>query len=103
MRLSTINTDNLVFIDECVKDEFNKEMDIFDRICYVAFNQPLQQVLDTPLDKYADEGVENIKNMQILQVNPFNPFGSPMEIIDLFGGEAQYQPTLTKTEQQIYG
>jgi type I restriction enzyme R subunit len=100
-------------------------MDVFDLICHTAFGQaPLtraerankvkkrdyftkygeqaRKVLETLLDKYADEGIENIEDMKILQVNPLNQFGSPLEIVKLFGGKKQYIKALIELEQEIY-
>ena len=113
----------IVFDD--FKQAINKEMDIFDLICHTAFDQPplsraerankvkkrnyftkygeqAQKVLNTLLDKYANEGIENIEDMKILQVNPFDEIGSPVEIIQLFGGKRQYIDALHELEQQIY-
>ncbi|TXK93973.1 hypothetical protein BMR07_14325 [Methylococcaceae bacterium CS1] len=36
------------------------------------------------------------------QVNPFDDFGTPMEIISLFGGKKQYLQAITELEQEIY-
>jgi type I restriction enzyme, R subunit len=110
---------------ENLKEAINKEMDIFDLICHAAFDQPpltrserannvkkrdyftqygaqARKVLETLLDKYADEGIENIEDMKILQVNPLDKFGSPIEIVKLFGGKKQYLKALTELEQEIY-
>jgi type I restriction enzyme R subunit len=107
------------------KQAINKEMDIFDLICYTAFDQPplsrterannvkkrnyftkygeqAQKVLDALLDKYADEGIENIEDMKILQVNPFDEIGSPVEIVKMFGGKKNYLKALNELEQEIY-
>ena len=54
------------------------------------------------LDKYADEGIENIEDMKILQVNPLDQFGLPMEIVGFFGGKVQYQQALAELEREIY-
>ena len=110
---------------ENLKEAINKEMDIFDMICHTAFDQPpltrteradrvkkrdyftkykepTRKVLEALLDKYADEGIENIEDMKILQVKPFNQFGSPVEIVKLFGGKKQYIKALAELEQEIY-
>ena len=110
---------------ESLKEAINKEMDIFDMICHTAFDQPpltraervnnvkkrdyftqygeqARKVLEALLDKYADEGIENIEDMKILQVKPLNEFGSPVEIVKLFGGRNGYLQALTELEQQIY-
>jgi len=112
-------------IFENLKEAINKEMDIFDMICHTAFDQPplsraerannvkkrdyftrygsqARQVLEALLDKYADEGIENIENPIVLQLPPINQFGSPLEIIDLFGGKKQYQSAILDLEQEIY-
>ena len=112
-------------IFENIKEAVNKEMDIFDMICHTAFDQPpltraervknvkkrdyftqygeqARKVLEALLDKYADEGIENIEDMKILQVNPLDQFGSPVEIVELFGGKQQYWQALAELEQEIY-
>ena len=110
---------------EQLKSEVNKAMDIFDLICHTAFDQPpltraervnnvkkrdyfsrygeqARKVLEALLDKYADEGIENMEDMDILTVNPLNQFGSPMEIVKLFGSRAKYQQALAELENEIY-
>jgi len=110
---------------ENLKEAINKEMDIFDLICHAAFDQPpltraerannvkktdyftkygeqTRKVLEALLDKYANEGIENIEDLKILQVNPLDQFGSPLEIIKLFGGKKQYLQAITELEQEIY-
>ena len=112
-------------IIENLKQAVNKEMDIFDLICHTAFDQPpltraerannvkkrdyftqygeqTRKVLEALLDKYADEGIANIEDMKILQVSPLDQFGSPVEIVKLFGGKEQYQQALVKLEREIY-
>ena len=121
--IEELTTQGIVF--ENLKEAVNKEMDIFDLICHTAFDQPpltrakrvnnvrkrdyfakygaqARTVLEVLLDKYADEGIENIEDMRILQVNPLDQFGSPMEIVGLFGGKAQYLKALAELEQEIY-
>lgn len=110
---------------ENLKEAISKEMDIFDLICHTAFDQPpltrservnnvkkrdyftkyseqARKVVEALLNKYADEGIENIEDMKVLQVNPFDAFGSPIEIVKLFGGKRQYQQALIALEQEIY-
>ena len=110
---------------ENLKEAIGKEMDIFDMICHTAFDQPpltraerarqvkkrdvftqygeqARKVLDALLDKYADEGIENIEDIKVLKVNPFDQFGTPTEIIKLFGGKPQYLQALTQLERALY-
>jgi type I restriction enzyme R subunit len=112
-------------IFENLKEAVNKEMDIFDLICHTAFDQPpltkaeriynvkkrnyftnygeqTRKILETLLDKYANEGIENIEDMKVLQVSPLDQFGSPLEIINLFGGKKEYQQALVELEREIY-
>ena len=110
---------------ENLKDSINKEMDIFDLICHTAFDQPpltraervnnvkkrdyftqygeqARKVLEALLDKYADVGIENIEDIKILTVNPFDDFGTPVEIVNLFGGKNGYMMAVTQLENAIY-
>ena len=112
-------------IYEGLKGAVNKEMDIFDLICHTAFDQPpltraervnnvkkrdyftrygeqAREVLEALLDKYADEGIENIEDMKILQVKPLDQLGTPVEIVDMFGGRVGYQKALLELEREIY-
>ena len=112
-------------IYENFKEEIGKDMDIFDLILHCAYNKPplsrkeraenvkkrdyftkyseqAKAVLETLLQKYADEGIENIESLNILQVQPFNQIGSPIEIIKLFGGKQQYLNAVAELEQELY-
>lgn len=110
---------------EALRDAVNREVDLFDLICHVAFDQPpltrkerannvkkrnyftkygeqVRKVLEALLDKYADEGVTNIESMDILKVKPLNEFGSPLEIIKQFGSKAKYLEAIKELEQELY-
>jgi len=103
-----------------------KEVDLFDLICHVAYDQkPLtrkerannvkkrnyftkyeakaRKVLESLLDKYADEGVENIENIEVLRVKPFDDFGSTLEIVNgIFGGKDSYMEAIKELEIELY-
>ncbi len=108
-----------------LQEEVGKDFDPFDLICHVAFDQPsltrrerannvkkknyftkygdnAKIVLNALLDKYADEGIENLESTEILRIKPFNQFGSPVEIIKSFGGKEQYLEAVKELEKQIY-
>ena len=110
---------------ENLKEAIGREMDLFDMICHIAFDQPpltraerannvkkrdvftqygeqARQVLEALLDKYADQGIENIEDIKILKINPFDEIGTPTEIIKLFGGKKEYMQALTQLEQELY-
>ncbi len=121
--IEQLTEQGVVFAD--FKEAVSKEMDIFDLICHTAFDQPpltraqraknvkkrnyftkygeqARKVLETLLDKYADEGIENIEDMKILQVKPLDELGSPLEIVGLFGGKMGYLQALGELELEIY-
>jgi type I restriction enzyme R subunit len=59
-------------------------------------------VLDALLDKYADQGIENIEETSILNVPPFNEIGTPIEIVKMFGGKQGYQTAIQELQMQLY-
>ena len=110
---------------EALYEAVNKEIDLFDLICHVAYDQPpltrierannvkkrnyfvkygeqARLVLEALLDKYADEGIANIESMEVLRVNPFNSFGSPTEIIGGFGNKEKYLKAVRELEEELY-
>ena len=116
--------DQGVMVD-ALRDAVNREVDLFDLICHVAFDQPpltrkerannvkkrdyftkygeqARKVLEALLDKYSDEGITNLESMDILKVKPLDQFGGPLEIIGRFGGKKQYLEALKELEQELY-
>jgi type I restriction enzyme R subunit len=110
---------------EELAEEIGKDMDPFDLVAHIAYDQPAltrrervnkvkkkdyftkygeqaRAVIDALLEKYADEGIENIEDIEILKVNPFTEFGSPIEIVQMFGGRAEYDQALHEVEELIY-
>ena len=110
---------------EALYDAVNKEVDLFDLICHVAFDQPpltrqerannvkkrnyftkygdqAKKVLEALLDKYADEGITNIESIEVLRINPFDEFGSPLEIINEFGSKIKYLQAVKELKIELY-
>lgn len=110
---------------EALYDAVEKQVDLFDLICHVAYDQPplsrkerannvkkrnyftkygdqARKVLETLLDKYADEGVENIESIEVLRVKPFDEYGSPIEIISEFGSKQKYLEAVRELENELY-
>lgn len=110
---------------DALQDAVNKELDLFDLICHTAFDaKPLtrkerannvkkrnyfakygrqaRSVLEALLDKYADEGLENLESLEILKVEPFDQFGSAVEIVKSFGGRDKYLKAIKELENEIY-
>lgn len=103
----------------------NKEADLFDIICHVAFDQPpltrkerannvkkrnyftkygeqARKVLEALVDKYADEGITTIESAEVLSIDPLSQFGTPYEIIKLFGNKENYYEALKELETKLY-
>ena len=116
--------ENGVLIAE-LAEHVGKDFDPFDLVCHVAFDQPpltrreradnvkkrnyfakygeqTRAVLLALLEKYADEGIETIESPGILKVQPLDKFGTPVEIIRLFGGADKYQSALKELESALY-
>lgn len=110
---------------EALYEAVDKQVDLFDLICHVAYDQPpltrkerannvrkrnyftkygeqSRKVLESLLDKYADEGVENIESIEVLRVKPFDEYGSPVEIIREFGSKKLYLEAVQQLEHELY-
>ena len=113
-----------VFLDE-LAEQVGKDLDAFDLICHVAFDQPpltrreradrvrkrhvfarhgaqARSVLDALLDKYADSGLKSVESLEILKVDPLTAFGTPVEIVALFGGKPAYLAAIAELESALY-
>ena len=114
-----------VMIEELQKN-IGQDIDPFDLILHVAFDkqklmtrkeraekvrksnyfkkygEQARNVLDALLLKYADEGLQHIEDMSILTVSPFVQFGSPIEIVEAFGGREEYVEAVQELEKEIY-
>ncbi len=110
---------------EALMEAVEKQVDLFDLICHIAYDQPpltrkerannvkkrnyftkygeqSRKVLEALLDKYADEGIENIESIEVLKVKPLNEFGSPIEIISEFGSKEDYLKAIRELENELY-
>jgi len=110
---------------EALYEAVDKQVDLFDLICHVAYDQPpmtrkerannvkkrnyftkygeqARNVLEALLDKYADQGIENMENIQILTVPPISDFGSVTEIIKVFGSREEYDKAIKELENELY-
>ncbi|MGG1677333.1 EcoAI/FtnUII family type I restriction enzme subunit R [Neobacillus sp. NRS-1170] len=105
--------DSGVLLD-AVREELGRtELDDFDLICHLAYDKPpltkkeraenvkkrhylykysdiAQQVIETLLDKYANDGIKEIEDTKVLQLKEFAKIGSPMKIVKAFGGKEAY-------------
>lgn len=110
---------------EALYEAVDKQVDLFDLICHLANDKPpmtrkerannvkkrnyftkygeqARNVLEALLDKYADQGIENMENIQILTVPPISEFGSVTEIIKVFGSREAYDKAINELENELY-
>ena len=66
------------------------------------YGDTARKIINSLLDKYSDEGIENLEDARVLQVNPFNKYGRPLELMKLFGGKIGYQKMIAEIEQRLY-
>ncbi|SIR32427.1 EcoAI/FtnUII family type I restriction enzme subunit R [Pontibacter lucknowensis] len=113
-----------IFFD-ALKEEVGKDFDLFDLICHVAYDsKPLtrkerannvkkknyftkygekaQAVINSLLDKYADDGLLTIESTEVLKLDPLNKLGTPIELIKAFGNKAQYMEAVKELEKELY-
>ena len=113
-----------VFLDE-LAEQVGKDFDPFDLVCHIAFDRPpltrreraekvrkrdifakyeakARDVLAALLDKYADSGITSVESLEILKVDPLTAYGTPVEIVRLFGGKAGYLEAVRELESAIY-
>ncbi len=112
-------------LDALKAEEGMSDVDDFDFICHVAFDQkPLtrreraenvkkrdflsryggvaREVLEALLERYKDVGVYEIENTAILQLDPFRKFGKPAKIAESFGGREGYLSAVRELEEELY-
>ena len=113
-----------VFLDE-LAEQVGKGFDAFDLVCHIAFDQPpltrreraervkkrnlfgkygeqARAVLEALLQKYADTGIRSVESLEILKVDPLTRFGTPIEIVKIFGGKQPYLAAIHELETQLY-
>ena len=110
---------------DVIAGELGKDLDPFDLICHVAFDaKPLTRreradsvkkrdvfnkygeraraVLDALLAKYADEGVFNLDDTAVLRIPPFTALGTPVQLIEAFGGRQDFVNAVHELQSALY-
>ena len=110
---------------DIITAELGKDLDPFDLICHVAFDaKPLTRreraenvkkrdvfskygdqaraVLDALLAKYADEGVLNLDDANVLRIAPFTELGTPVQLINAFGGRDGFVKAVHDLQSALY-
>jgi type I restriction enzyme R subunit len=108
-----------------LQEEVGSAFDPFDLICHVAYDKrPLtrkeraeavkkrdvfgrheglaRKVLESLLEKYADDGGLDFEQPEIIRLDPLNKLGSPVEIIRAFGGKTGYDDAVHTLTSEIY-
>ena len=106
-------------------NHFDKNLDDFDLILSVAYDQkPLtrkqraqfvrqknyfkdypekcREVISALLEKYTDNGINDLETLQTLKNEPFSFLGSRKEIYSLFGGKENYLKIVKEIKNLIY-
>jgi type I restriction enzyme R subunit len=101
------------------------DLDPFDLICYVAFDQPpltrreradhvrkkdvftkygpqARAVLECLLQKYQDEGVTELDDPRLLQIKPFDAMGTPVQLIKQFGNRQEFERAVHELQSALY-
>jgi type I restriction enzyme R subunit len=111
---------------EPLLDEVGKELDPFDLICHIAYDQPpltrrerannvkkrdvfskygpqARAVLEALLTKYQDEGiVGGLDNVKMLEIPPFNTMGTPFQLIKQFGTRVGFENAVHELQAALY-
>ncbi len=111
---------------ETLVELVGKDFDPFDLICHIAYDQPplsrkeradqvrkrdyftkcgeeARAVLEVLLNKYADQGVENLEDLNVLKMRPLKDLGTPIEIIQRFGSRQQCLPPYGNSKRSFIG
>jgi type I restriction enzyme R subunit len=110
---------------DIIGDELGKDLDPFDLICHIAFDQkPLTRrerannvkkrnvftkygpqaraVLNALLEKYSDEGILNLDDANVLRIAPFSAMGSVVQLINAFGGRDAFEKAVHELQDVLY-
>lgn len=70
---------------------------------FTKYGDPARAVLESLLEKYADEGITTIESPRVLKLKPFDSMGTPMEIINnAFGGKEAYEKAVQELENELF-
>ncbi len=112
-------------LQEEVKNKTGKTLSAFDLVCHVAFDKPplsrkeraenvkkrnyfgkysekARAVLNALLDKFADADIAEIEKREVLETTSFEKIGTPIEIINAFGGTEEYDQAIKELERVIF-
>ncbi|MBK9385023.1 MAG: DEAD/DEAH box helicase family protein [Planctomycetes bacterium] len=110
---------------EALREDSGKDLDPFDLICHVVYDRPpltrreraeqvrkrdvfskygqqARAVLNALLDKYATEGIAHVEDLGVLRVQPLSDLGTPVQLVQCFGGKEAYLQAVRELEVALY-
>jgi type I restriction enzyme R subunit len=110
---------------DLLADEVGKDLDPFDLVCHVAFDQPAltrkeradnvrkrdvfakygtqaRAVLEALLRKYQDDGVVDLGDVRILQIPPLDQMGTLVQLINGFGSRGDFEHAVHDMQAALY-
>lgn len=117
--------DHGILYKEVMKQKHIKNMDPFDLIIQLAYNQkPMtkservnnvkksglldkyqgaaRDILNLLLEKYKDDGISDLESNQVLSLPEFDKYGGTVKIIMTFGNKKKYEDTIKRIKEKIY-
>lgn len=114
-----------ILYQEIMKQENIKDLDPFDLIVHLAYNQkPLtkterinnvkksglldkyqgaaREILDKLLDKYKNNGIADLESNQVLSLPEFDQYGGAVKIMLTFGDKKNYENIIKQIKEKIY-
>jgi type I restriction enzyme R subunit len=90
-----------------------KELKAFKKSFLEKYSPEARKIIDILLEKYADHGIEELSPVakkeeemapviRILNVEPLTQFGTPVEIINIFGGRQKYLQAVENIQEYLY-
>jgi type I restriction enzyme R subunit len=110
---------------DLLADEVGKDLDPFDLVCHVAFDQPAltrkeradnvrkrdvfakygtqaRAVLEALLRKYQDDGGVDLGDVRILQIPPLDQMGTLVQLINGFGSRGDFEHAVHDMQAALY-
>ena len=119
--------DRGIDLAQLVEQTNQPDADLLDLLCHVAFNAPLmtrrqrseklrrdnsdffaqfgdeaRQILNELLDRYTENGTDQLRLPDALRIAPISGHGNAMEIAAKFGGPEQLREAVTQLQVSLY-
>lgn len=114
-----------LLLDELREEANQPDLDLFDLLCHVAydapprtrreradnvrrrdyfarFGEPARQVLNLLLDKYAQDGPDDLDSGKVLELAPFDTLDTPAHLVKRFGGPTQFHAARRALLAELY-